>query len=255
MKKQNTMNIKDLQKLFVLFCLALVAVSCGDKDDPEPSLEEVELAVFSEETKVAIPEGLKNSSSSEAQAVSSMIESMTSSIGAYSSLFTIPDGATKLSSPIEAANGRMAANSVTYEWSYQDGAVAYQITELSDSYFFEIFFKEAGGPYYKWFEGTQAKDGKSGSFVMLDFTVDTRVEILTYEYEIRNDGSIYGEYNYPSWGYSFIFEVMADGSGYIKSYDNDVIQVEYIWSADGSGNWTYYDESGAVSSTGSWTAG
>ncbi|MBL6446264.1 hypothetical protein JMN32_08090 [Fulvivirga sp. 29W222] len=249
------MNIKDLQKFLVLFCLALVAVSCGDKDDPEPSLEEVELAVFSEENKVFIPEGLKNASDSEAQAVSAMIESMTSNIGAYSSLFTIPDGATKLASPIEAVNGRMYTNMVTYEWSYQGGSIAYQITEQDNAYFFEIFFKETGGPYYKWFEGTQAKDGKSGSFAMLDIEAASRVEVFTYEYEIRNDGSIYGEYNYPSFGYSFVFEVLADGSGYIESYENDLLQVEYMWSANGSGSWTYYDESGNVSSSGTWTAG
>lgn len=248
------MNIKDLKNLFVLFCLAFIAVSCGDKDDPAPALEEVELAVFSEENKVNIPAGLKNSTDSEAQAVSAMIESMTSSIGAYSALFDMPDGATKVS-PIEAANGRMNANMVTYEWAYQGGAVAYQITELDDSYYFEYFFKEDGGPYYKWFEGTQTKDGKSGSFVMLDFYASTRVEVFTYEYEVRNDGSVYGEYNYPSFGYSFIFEVKADGSGYIKSYDGTNLQVEYLWNVDGSGSWTYYDETGAVSSTGSWTAG
>lgn len=249
------MNIKDLQKLFVLFCLALVAVSCGDKDDPEPSLEEVELAVFSEENKVAIPSGLKNSSDAKAQQVSQMIEGMTSTIGSYSSLFNMPDGAAKVNNPIEGANGRMNGNTVTYEWSYQDGAVAYQITELDDSYYFEYFFKEAGGPYYKWFEGTQAKDGKSGSFAMLDFTVDTRVEVLTYEYEIRNDGSFYGKYNYTLAGYSFIFEVKADGSGYLKSYNGTAVQIEYLWNADGSGSWTYYNEDGTINSDGIWSAG
>lgn len=246
------MNITKLKSLFLLL-LAVAAISCGDKDDPAPAqdLKELELTIFEESQKIAVPEGLQSSSDPYAQQVNSMISSI--SVNSYSAMFTVPDGATQLSEPIEAANGRTNGSSVTWEWSYQGGSIAYQITELDDSYFFEMFFKTDGEPYYKWFEGEQSKDGRSGSFLILDHTSDTRTVLLTYNYEIRADGSFYLEY--ISFTQTLKIEVAADKSGSISQFNGASIMYEYTWAADGSGTWTEYDETGAVVEEGSWTAG
>lgn len=244
------MNTKHLRNLFVFLFVSAVAISCGDKDDPQPvKLEDVKLGVF--ETEITVPEGLTASTDEHAQAVNDFISqiSLTSSYSAY---FEVPEGATKLSSPVVGANGRLNGNIVTYEWAYQGGAIAYQITELDEAYLFELFFKTDDSPYYKWFEGEQAKDGKSGSIVMFNYTDDTVV--FQYDYEYRSDGSFFLQYDLYGM-YSLQMLVNADKSGYIKSFSSDVISFEYNWDAAGNGNWIQYDESGTQVSTGSWTAG
>lgn len=244
------MNTKHLRNLFVFLFVSAVAISCGDKDDPQPAkLEDVKLGVF--ETEITVPEGLKNSTDEHAQTVNEFISQL-SQTSNYSAYFEVPEGATKLSGPIQGANGRMNGNVVTYEWAYQGGAIAYQITELDETYLFELFFRTEDSPYYKWFEGEQTKDGKSGSFVMFNYSDNTVV--FQYDYEHRNDGSFFLEYDLAGM-YSLQMLVNADKSGYIKSFSSDVISFEYNWDTAGNGTWIEYDESGNQVSTGSWTAG
>lgn len=234
--------------------LSAIIMSCGDKDDPAPKLEDVQFGLFEEGQTISVPQGIATSSDSHAKAVASTLAQM--NVQSYSALFTIPDNANKIDGPIEAANGRMNTNTVTYEWTYDGDAIAYQISELDDSYFFELFIKNAGDDaYYKWFEGTQAKDGKSGSFVILEPSGTTRVVQLEYSFEFRSDGVFFMEYSVPSQDFYWQALVNADNSGSMKYLQGTTVLQEYTWDAAGNGTWTEYDSDGTIVDSGTWTAG
>lgn len=232
--------MKKFRNLLILSGLLIAAISCSDKDEPTP-LKDVEFGLFEE--SIEVPQSMQTSDNQYAQNVNHLISSINPAF--YSSFFTVPEGATRVNGTITASNARTSANVVTYEWSSQDMSIAYQITEQTDSYFYEIFIKyDSNADYKKWYEGGQAKDRKSGYFVILDpYATDRSVEIR-YDYEIKSDNSFYIEYSSSTDNLQVL--IRADKSGYIKRLENNKVVEEYIWDGTGKGSWTRYNSDGTV---------
>ncbi|MEX2336680.1 MAG: hypothetical protein WD555_05360 [Fulvivirga sp.] len=191
---------------------------------------------------MAVPEAMASSDNEYAMQVNSMITDI--AIGEYSSFFVVPAGATKIDQSISAANARTSVNTVTYEWTSQQGSIAYQITEQTDSYFYEVFIKSAGQEYYKYYEGEQAKDRKSGHFIVLNPSSDVRSVMIRYDYEIRSDNSLFIKYAFPEQNYNLEILFKADKSGYIKSLLGEDVKVEWNWDGAGNGSRIQYNEDG-----------
>lgn len=139
--------MKVIKGLF-MGALLSIAFACSDDDDNGPtSLESAKLSFQNADNRISPPAGLRSSENEYAQMALGYIE-MANSIGVYAEFMNVPNGATKTSTPITAANGRVSSTQteyLVYIWSDEGyGSVAYQLSEQNDSYVFELFFKGVG---------------------------------------------------------------------------------------------------------------
>lgn len=245
-----------LTKVF-LIGLALFAAACSnDDDDAKPNLGKKKLSLLEAEP-ITAPSALANSESPQAQLAASLIAS-TNIMSAYAQLFDTPAGATKSSSKITASNGRVndTGDFETYVWEDDDSgqSVAYQVSEESKSYVFEIFMKfDNNSEWIKLMDVEERKDQSAGSLTVYNFESDDASTILleyswtrgnniveltmkTYDEEVE---TLHLVYNEKTQAGSITFEGIDDS-------------FEMEWDSDGNGTYTYFDENGEISEEGEW---
>lgn len=245
-------------KILFIGALLSIAFACSDDDDNKPtSLESAKLSFQNQDNRISPPSGLRSSENEYAQMAVGYIE-MANSIGVYTEFMNVPNGATKTSTPITAANGRVGSTQteyLVYIWSDESyGSVAYQLSEQNDSYVFELFFKEVGASeWLKYFHAEEKKDGSIGHMVIYDvFTSDEGTEMIRYDWE-RSGGVLTFEMTSAESDFYFIMHINeSTGAGDVKYYLDNELFYEMTWDAAGDGTWKYYSE-GEVIDEGSWS--
>ena len=87
-------------------------------------------------------------------------------------------------------------------------------------------------------EGVINKDGTQGEWTIYDYN-STDV-VAHYTWSTADDGTVTATLEYDD--YTFTVINRPDGSGNVKVYRNDTLVFEATWNADGSGQWTNYED-------------
>jgi hypothetical protein len=253
--------MKSSKILLLVFGLILLLSSCSKKSDPQPAttLSSASLSLSTGQV-VTPPPALTNSTDSHAQEVNAFIQSA-NALSSLTSQFTPPAGATKSSTPIVGVNvgGRVSStqqNYLVYIWSDPNsgGSVAYQISETTDSYTFELFIKETGASVWvRFLFASEKKDKSSGFLKVYDPTI-TKVSppTLTYSWTrgtntlnfiITDDSTMKVTMNINT----------QTKAGDVEAYTSGVLFEKLTWDANGHGTWAAYDTDGiTVTDSGTW---
>jgi hypothetical protein len=248
------MNLK--RNAFVLFALLFIAVSCKD-DEPavQQDLSTAELSFKTGEDPVAIPSGLLQSTDPNAQQAVVFLEQANGMADLISSLQP-PTGATKSSTPINGKSsngGRTEVAYVVYTWTSGNTTIAYQISETSTEYIFELFWKlSPDSEFLKYLHAEESKLGKEGFLNSYDPFGTTTDYLVRYQWNEVSDGTFY--FDLLTQGDEFTINIVSnpDNSGSVKYYVSKELYYDIAWNADGSGSWILYDFDGTVNSSGSW---
>lgn len=179
----------------------------------------------------------------------------------YTSLFVVPNGATKSSTAITAVNGRVAAvasTTETYIWSDpQAGSVAFQITDEGASYKWEYFYKATGSKdWLKYLNAEETKDGSTGHLEVLDYYgSDPKSVFYKFNWSLVKDQYTF-QWTFTDFYYFILTANTTTKTGSIDYYDgtgvNAVISAKYTWGADGHGTWKSFDQTGTQDGSGAW---
>ena len=252
--------MKLLTKNLFLLAIALFAFACNNEEaQPNQQEEAAEVFEFSAENPpVDLPTAMQNSSTPEAQMINGFVASL-NSISAYGAYFDIPEDAEFSTTPVSTSGGRTAAlaDVQVYTWTYADGqqsfTIAYQLSETTTQYKFEIFFNYNGEGFTKVLEGQESKDASRDGNLKWYVAELGADPIYVYSWKDNADGSFSAKFEGES--YLLSYEIAADGSGEIEQSFDGVPFVTYTWNAEGTaGTVVYYDGDGNVTDTINWTA-
>ena len=243
----------------LLLSAAVFAAACSDDDDnnKKSNLENAKISFGSQNSVIEAPEGLQNSEDPQAQIANSYVQ-LANGLTQYVGLMQAPQGAAKSKTRITAANGRVkeTGDVLVYTWSDdQSGlSIGYQISETSDKYVFEIFMKETGSDWLKYFHAEETKDGTAGLMKIYDIYGDNpSTVIFTYSWT-RANGELTLTFTDTEEESSVVIKVNeTTGAGSVVSYDGAFKVYEMSWDAAGNGEWSYYEE-GEVVDSGEWDA-
>jgi hypothetical protein len=248
-----------ITKLLLLIAV-FFAFSCSK--DEEPGLDKKAISLMEGNQIIAAPPALLASDDPQAQLAASWIVSA-NAMSSYLYYFNIPAGTQQSGSKITAPNGRMkdAGDYVTYIWEDENSgnSVAYQVSEESDRYVFEIFLKLEGEfDFLKYFHAEERKDRSQGSMKIYDifgiYGDDASVVWLNYEWS--RVGSLFN-LTMTEYSESFVVDITIDQNtkaGSVVYYLEEQKEYELIWDGSGNGNWAYFDAEGGVTDSGTWTA-
>lgn len=241
----------------LLFSAAIALAACSDDDDKKSSLESAKFSLAAKSAVIAAPEALTESEDEHAMMANSWIQ-LANGMTQYLGYFELPDGAAKSSTRITASNARVkdTGDVLVYTWEDEQSgwSIAYQVSEESDRYVWEIFIKQAGSDWLKYFHAEETKDQTAGSMKVYDIYGDSPSTVV-FSYEWLRVGDLFTlTFSDGTDDNVFIIEVnVKTGAGSVVSKENGVKTYEMTWDAQGNGTWTYYQD-GEVSDSGTWEA-
>lgn len=240
--------------IFLLFLSAAVLFSCsGNEDDPNPNTKEaVNPGLFENELEVSAPAAMEISDNPYAQMATSYLSSV-NSFSSYSKAFYPPEDARRTTTPISAANARMAADYLVYEWTFDGKALAYQYSGQNGKHIFEVFYQESGKEFLRYYYAEENVDGNSGMFKMFNIAGEDPSEVAaSWMWEILADES--GKFVYDLANGDFRYETVAnkDESGNLLISKKGADYMYFEWDSAGNGSWKQYDEDGQVLQSGVW---
>jgi len=249
------LKLKSYQ-LGLLALLLVVFYSCNSEEEVAPEEEDpiAALAFNAQNPPVQLPTAIQNSSNQYAAQVNSFA-ALANAMAGYSTYFEVPEGAEFSTTPIDAANSRIAADVRVYTWTFNDGTTsisyAYQLSEDDTDYVYEIFYKFNEDGFYKLLEGRESKNELvEGSLKW--FGLDESNAII-YSYTWKEFAN--GAFNLIFEGFTqrLVFDIAIDGSGVIEVFEDGVISGKYTWNADGTaGTFTSYTD-GVETDSINWT--
>ncbi|HEX7015072.1 MAG TPA: hypothetical protein VF191_06130 [Cyclobacteriaceae bacterium] len=241
----------------LLLAAAIFAFSCSK--DEEPSLEKRAISLAEGDQVITAPTALLTSDDPYAQTAAGWIM-QANAMSSYLQFFNMPPGAQKSEARITASNGRVkdAGDYVTYLWTDEQTGqtVAFQVSEETDRYVFEIFLK-TGDDFLKYFHAEEKKDRSEGFMKIYDifgiYGDDASVVWLNYEWS--RVGNIF-DLSITEYDEGFQVDIAVDTAtkaGSVTYYFDGIKEYTMTWTGAGNGTWAYYDEEGAVTSSGTWT--
>ncbi|HLT80078.1 MAG TPA: hypothetical protein VKZ86_03565 [Cyclobacteriaceae bacterium] len=245
----------------LLLAAAFFAFSCSDDDEPAP-LEKRGISLAENDQVITVPQALLSSTDPYANMAAGWIM-QANAMSAYLHFFDMPTGAQKSEAKITASNGRVkdAGDHVTYVWSDTESgySVAFQVSEETDRYVFEIFLKiEAGAEFLKYFHAEEKKDRSEGFMKIYDIfgIYGDDASVVWINYEWTRAGNIF---NLSITEHSDSFELditidLATNAGSVTSRMSGVKQYVLTWDGAGNGTWAQYNDEGTVIDSGAWTA-
>jgi hypothetical protein len=242
----------------LLLSAVVIASACSDDDDKKSSLESAKLSFTANTKAIEAPEAMQNSDNEYAQMANGWVQ-VANGMTQYLGYMEAPAGATKSSSRITAGNARAKAGGdvLVYTWTdEQTGySIGYQISEESDKYVFEIFLRESGSVWVKYFYAEEKKDRSAGLMEIYNIWGDNTSEVI-FKYAWTRSGDILTlTFSDSSDESSLVITVNEKtGAGSVTSFNGNIKTYEMIWDAQGNGTWTYYDAEGNVDDSGTWEA-
>ena len=241
---------------YLLISSVLLTFSCS-KDDPKPA-SSASLSLASNQQTFTAPTKMQSSSDPQAQMAVSWIATA-NAMSSYLSYFNAPAGATKSDVAITASNARTSSGSVTvYIWTDSGTGykIAYQVTENSNSYYFDAFLMLPNSTQWlKYVHAEELKDKSKGSMKIYDiFTGGNPSTVwLTYAWTRSGDN-----FTLTITDLEDLFKVelainQKTKAGNVKYYLDNVLEYQMTWDATGAGTWIEYDEQGNIVEQGTWT--
>ncbi len=252
-------------RLLLFLALSVVIFSCSKDEDPTPassSLETATLSLSANATVVSAPAAMRASTDDYAVMASGYVQSVNGMTN-YLSMFTVPAGAVKTSAGITASNARVASTQkeyLVYTWSdANNGTVAYQISEESGKYVFELFFKaKSASSWLRYLYAEEMKDKSAGAMKVYDIFTGGPTTSVLVSYSWAKSGDVLNftmEVPDPDFSYKIVISVnLKTNSGSVSYYLGGVKWYDMIWDTKGNGTWSWYEEDGkTVSESGKWT--
>ncbi|MBT1705969.1 hypothetical protein [Chryseosolibacter indicus] len=250
-----------ITRFLLLSAVLFFAFSCSDDDEPksqEQELEEATLSLNSSSNVITAPSAMLSSDDTYAQMAAAWVQSA-NAMSQYLEMMVIPQGATKSSTRITASNGRSAESGevLTYTWSHpQGGSYAYQVSNTSTKYVFEMFIKATGSAsWVKYFHAEELKDRSEGYMKVFDaygMTDKPGNALLQYSWKRNGDNFKMLIDDYTG---AFVIELNLN----VKTKAGNVIYIiegsktyEMIWDAKGNGGWKWFDTDGSILEQGQW---
>jgi len=248
---------------FLLLAVALFAFACSDDDkDTSSSLESQTLSLSSNTQVLTAPSAMQSSNDDHAQMAVGYI-TMANAMSTYLGYIKAPEGSVKSTTAITAANGRVAAEGdvVVYTWSdaNSDLKVAYQISETSDSYAFDVFFMFSGqSSWLKYFHAEEKKDRSEGFMNVYDilgiYGDNTSLVMLKYNWSRSGDNFTFKLTDTQDNYYFTVIVNEKTKAGEVTYFAGTVKIYQMTWDAAGNGTWAFYDsDDGSLVSEGTWT--
>jgi hypothetical protein len=239
----------------LLLSAAIIVSACNDDDDKKSSLETAKLSLSAGTTVVDAPQAMKNSEDPYAQRATGWVE-LANGMTQYFSYLEFPEGAAKSKTRITASNARVkdTGDVLVYTWSDEQSgySIGYQISEESDKYVWEIFIKENGSDWLKYFHAEEKKDGSSGFMKVYNIYGDNPSSIgFMYEWSRSGDELTF---TFSDGTDDSVFTITVNektGAGSVVTTEGGEKTYEMTWDAQGNGTWTYYED-GEVSESGTW---
>ncbi|MEQ8928010.1 MAG: hypothetical protein RLO81_19490 [Fulvivirga sp.] len=250
-----------LNKLFYFFLLFVIALtSCKDDEDSTPaqSLENAELSFSASETPIELPAAMLSSDDPVAQQAVGYVQQINSMTNQLS-LFDVPAGATKSTTPIgkkSSDNGRTEEDYLVYTYTDGDYSVAYQISETTTHYVFELFWKlSPESDYIKIVGAQESKLIREGFLEYFDFSGQNQNEfVFRYEWSEDPNGVLYFDLLTANDAFRINAIINPNNSGSINYYADGDLFYTINWNADGSGSWIQFDSEGNSVNSGEWSA-
>jgi len=254
-----------MTRILLLLVLSAAIFSCSKDDDPTPassSLETAALSLSSESKVISPPSAMAASNDTYAQMATGYVSTV-NGLTNYLAYFKPPSGAVKSSAAITAANGRVASTQKTYlVYTWTDptyGSFAYQVSEETDKYVFEIFLKQkTGGSWLRYVYAEESKDQSAGLMKIYDLFTGAPTTTILLNYSWKRTGDILEftmEDPDPDFSVKIIISINEKTKAGSVVYIIDSVKwYEMKWDAKGSGSWTWYEDDGiTVSDSGTWT--
>jgi hypothetical protein len=236
---------------FILLFVALIIVACSSEEEAKPS--KAKFSFSAENPILTVPSKMQSSQNEHAQ-MASMYVQLANGMTSYVGYLEPPQGAKKSSQPIVAENARVASIQATYEvyeWDYNDISIAYQWSEQSGFYVFEVFFKEAGSGYRKYLVAKEKKDKSVGSMDYYDLTSTNTQPVIQWKW-VRVGDVITLEYFTDTFKLIIVSNTKTN-EGEVTYFIDGTLLYEYQWDKAGNGSYTLYDFEGNVTDEGEWT--
>jgi len=246
-----------ITKALLLLAVVVASACSDDDDDKKSSLESAKFSLASKGTVVTAPAALKESEDPYASMANGWIE-MANGMTQFFGYFEFPEGAAKSSTRITASNARVkdTGDVLVYTWEdEQTGtSIAYQVSEESDRYVWEIFTKSTGANWLKVLHAEEKKDKSAGLVKVYNVEGDNPSAVI-FAYEWTVDGDIFTlKFSDGTDENVFLITVnVKTGAGGVVATENGVKTYEMTWDAQGNGSWTFYED-GEVSDSGTWEA-
>ncbi|HEY9009041.1 hypothetical protein [Ohtaekwangia sp.] len=252
-----------ITKYLLLLAVALFAFACSHDDkDSSSSLEKQTISLSSQSQVITAPSAMQSSSDDHAQMAVSYI-TMANAMNTYLGYFKAPEGAVKSTTAITAANGRVAASGdvVVYTWSdaNSDVKIAYQISETSDSYAFDVFFQFSGSSsWLKYFHAEEKKDRSEGFMNVYDilgiYGDNKSLIMLKYNWSRSGDNFTF-KLTDTQDNYYFVVTVNEKTkAGEVTYYSGTIKIYDMTWDTNGNGHWAFYNaDDGSLLEEGTWT--
>lgn len=251
--------MKHLKLPFILILVILLGGGCSD-DSPEPEVEEDQFGfgLFNDENLIddiyfiSFPQAMATAQDQCASTATILINAANAFFGVRGFFFPALTRE-RSSDPIMSLSGH--SNYRVYSWSPDGGisTLAIQFSETSDKNYQLVFLQEDGGPFLRFLESSENKEGDEGTLNIYGAD-DDQVLISTYDWKVFPDKSREIVVTEPLENGFFIrVKGNTDLSGSIE-YMEDSQNTKIIqWDAAGNGSWQELDGDGELVDEGSWT--
>jgi hypothetical protein len=255
--------MKKINKILLMIAFSAVLFSCSKDDDPAPakSLEDVSLslAASGSTAPVEAPAAMAKSTDDHAMIANSYVTSVNAITG-YMSYFKAPQGSVKSSTRITAKNGRVAATKtdyLVYTWTDAQNniSVAYQVSEQSGKYVFEIFTKTGNKDWLLYVYAEEKTDGSEGSMKVYNSLFGDGSLLVTYQWKHNGDILDFSMVS-DTQGTKAEINISINKktkAGSMEVIFDDVKLYTMQWDAKGNGSWKVFEEDGTEADKGSWT--
>ncbi|AUC15527.1 hypothetical protein BTO06_10410 [Tenacibaculum sp. SZ-18] len=223
--------------LIIIGVFALSACSNNDEKNidniEDKDLSEVMQGFQEKINNIEIPNGLANSSDTNAQTTATYINLVKNYGLVFSAFFNVPTDATAQKSN-QISKKSTTSNSQTYTWSDGQSTINYTVTELVDRYTFSYTIES---PSYsgKVMDGFSLKDESLAELNMYDMGGTSLTMKWTY---INGTATLDLK---DSNGSQYILIVNSDNSGILEIIEDNTLTVKCTWNASGNGTLINYE--------------
>lgn len=243
----------------MLILAILFSWGCSD-DSPEPEVVEDQFGfgLFNDENLIdglffiSVPDAMAASQDQCALTATALVNTANSFFG-FRGFFFPTLARERSSDPIMSLSGH--SNYRVYTWSPDGGitTVAIQLSETSGQNHQSVFVRENGGPFLRFLESSEDKDGNEGTLNIYGAD-DDQVLISTYDWKVLPDESREIVFREPDENdFSLKVKGNTDLSGTLEYKQGGDGTKIIQWDAAGNGTWEELDENGNLIDEGSWT--
>jgi hypothetical protein len=253
-----------MKKVLLMIAFSAVVFSCSKDEDPAPArdLKDVRLSLVASGSAdpVELPVAMYSSTDVNVQTAIGYVAQF-NDITQHLSYFTPPVNAEESNTIIVAPHGSPATSPtayLAYTWSDVEYSIAYQLSQRTNRYVFEIFKEKGGMTWGLYLYAEENIDGTEGMMKVYNPLFSGAQVITTYTWKRTGDVLELVQPSTNNQGQEIKLAISINTKTKAGSITHTISGVKFYtseWDAQGNGKWTNYGQDGSVFSTGTWTAG